>query len=246
MFADGTSHVVSEDLVVKMRLLEGKALSTSKMKDFLAEKAIDKALQNAKSYGLKKRRSSEQMATYLTKYDSTKKQYDTIINRLESMDILDDEQFIESLIQREFYEKRYGKRKLHRLLREAGIDPDIIKERLANISHDDIDENLRILFDKKRSRMRNRTVRAAMQTIIGYMANRGYDYTQAKRYVSSRKDDLKMDIDEENVLEKDYRKLLKKWSGRLKDEREMNDKIIKSLLRKGHDYEAIKKIIGRG
>ena len=246
MFSDGTSHIVSEDLVVNLRLLRGKELTGESMKTFLREKAMDEAMQKTKDYGLRKPRSVYQAETYLKCFELTPSQEKVILTRLHTMGILDDKRFIETLVDREFYEKRYGKRKLRRLLREAGIEADVVRDRLGRIPASDIEENLRILFDKKRSRMRNRTVKAAMKAIIGYMTNRGYDYARVKRYVDARRDDLDHVIDEAHVLEKDYHKLVKKWDGRMDDERKMRDKIIRSLLRKGHDYGAIKKMIDEG
>jgi SOS response regulatory protein OraA/RecX len=238
--------LVSEDLVVTYRLLQGKELTKDSYLQFRKDLMIDGFFHKAISYVLKYHKSEAETIEYLEKKECTKDEVSRIIEKLKKLNIINDEILIQSIFDVQIHQKRVGPAKLEYLLKEKGFEESLIKKTLFSIKTEDINTNLDALFQKKLISLKHQSISNAKRLAISYLYQKGYDLNMVQAYVISHQDAFPKMIDEEKGLKTEYFRLLKRLDKTELSSSQKSQKIISSLMAKGYPYKAISKILERG
>ena len=227
---------LSFDTFSNFYLYEGKEFTSKEINEIKLHN--ESQALNKYAYNLfKKGRYSEwkiREKLYLKSAD--KKQVDIVINNLKKAGLIDDTSFMNDLY--DYYSsKNYGKNKIIQAL----LDKGIFKEEIDKLSFPydkEISKAKKLLpsLENKYSKYNNAQIKSH---VYNALLSKGFDPSVAKEVSSLIKN--KNNKDELSILKKDYQlaknRLVRKYKGK-----ELNDKIISSLLLKGYKYQDILKV----
>lgn len=241
IFQDGESLELFEEMILKYHLLRSKIvldemiLEQIKL-DNLQYEAIERGLKYLAGLHTKK-----EVVTYLKKYYTHEiSQYAT--DRIASMGYLNELRYAEVYLLGAI-RKEYGPIVITKDLQEKGISTDIIETVLKQYSEEmqlDAMEQLSIKFIKNKKNKSNRQLTEELKQHLQY---RGYPLSLAKDVMLRLQSTLEH-RDEEAVLKKELEKTTRKYQQKYQG-KELNTKIIHSLLQKGYDLSKIKQALNK-
>lgn len=159
----------------------------------LEEEFIDEILKaeeeiNAYNYALsvlaRNAKSEKQLRTKMQEKGYDRQFIDNAIIRLKQQKYIDDERYSEMLINSKINNSKYGKRKIKGTLYEKGINPEIIDEKLSQISEEDELERAYNLAAKKLRTLKEEDTRKISIKLSNYLVNKGFEFSTVKKAVS--------------------------------------------------------------
>ncbi len=183
--------------------------------------------------------------------DRTRKEiYDLLVNDEDPLSIdqinklvetLENKGYINDEVYTLMYVERNGsalsKKKLVRQLRAKGIPYDMIDQHLQTITEEDELAKAKVLARKYQDGIRNRSLKEKKDMIKNKLIKNGFTFTQANEVVEQldfAEDELKENVALSSAYEKALRTYSRKYS-----EKELVNRIIQYLLRKGFNYDDI-------
>ena len=229
---------LSEDIFTSFYLYKGKELTAKEYQELISKIDNEKLLSYALRLLSDHLYSEWKIREKLYNKEASKKQVDEIVNYLKKQGFIDDNLLIEEYLEYA-NNANIGKNKIREnLLRKGIFEEDINKIRFSE--KEEINKAKRIL-PKLEKRYERYNARSQKDHIIQALVREGYDLDAALE-VSK---DLKLfdDKKEQKLLKKDYElvkaRYLRKYQGR-----ELKEKIISSLMRKGYQGKDIFRMIG--
>lgn len=218
--------------------------------DLLYKKEIDKNLYNkivndtkyyeiynkTVSYIMKNRRSEKQIKEYLNKYELSEDKIKSIINKLKSINLINDLEYCKAFINDKVYISKNGINKIRIDLLNQDIPIDVIEEELKNIDLNIINNRLEKLIQKKIFSNKKYSNYHLKQKIINEMVTLGYEKNKVIEIID---DNLR---DDDLVIRKEFNKLYTKLSSKFSGE-ELGQKIKQKLFSKGFSLEKIDNLI---
>ncbi len=236
-------YVVSEDLVVNHRLIKGKLLDETAFRIFKADYKIDTVYQKAKTLLNRYPKTVQEMRLYLEDITDSSTEINQIIDKLIKFHFLDDEQYTLLYFEHAFHLKFIGPVKITYDLKQKGISDLYLQHILARMNDASIQNNLNRLFDKKINSLSSKPKAKAMLLMKQYLYLKGYSLEDCDAFVSKRGHLFNSSEAEQGLLEKDYKKLLKRYDDSSLSDYDKKNKIVSSLMAKGYRYDTIKKYI---
>ena len=170
-----------------------------------------------------------------TKFELTSESKDQILNKLESLNLLNDAEYAKSFIKR-LNNKMLSYKVINKRLNEIGVAKEIIQDAFNTIVIDD-SENCDKKANKYYYTVRGKSSSLKKQTIISKLVNDGFSLENAKNSVE--KLDFSEDkINDNNLIKKEALKAYNKYVGKYEGS-ELRNKIFHYLINKGFDYEYI-------
>lgn len=105
------------------------------------------------------------------------------IIKLKERKYIDDERYCEMFINDKINLSKHGVRKIKEALYYKGVDREIIKEKIKNISAEDEEERAFILAEKKLSGIKEEDTRKKMAKLSNYLIGKGFEYEMVKKIV---------------------------------------------------------------
>jgi len=186
----------------------------------------------------KRMRSKKEVEDYLDKCNVTSEDKENIIKQLLNVGLIDDNRFTKAYISDHLYLSNDGPNKMRKDLEEHNISIDIIEKELSNIDEKLIYEKLIKLVNKKVKSNRKYSIYQLKQKIVLELVNLGYDQNMILECFDSQ------DINNDNILEKQYNKLYNKLSKKYSGN-ELYKKIKQSLFQKGFSVDEINDLINQ-
>ena len=229
---------LSHDIFTSFYLYKGKELSDKEYKQLVnrldSEKYLNYALRLLSNHLYTEWKIREK----LYNKEASKTQVDEVISILKKKGFIDDELFIEEYL--EYGERNnLGKNKIKENLSKKGIFQEDI-EKIRFPESKEINKAKRIL-PKLVKRYERYNARSQKDHIVQSLIREGYDLDVALEVTK----DLKL-IDEkkeQQLLKKDYQLMSNKYSRKYQG-RELREKILAGLLRKGYKGKDIYKMLG--
>lgn len=171
-FEEGQVLVLYKSDMRKWNMSEGSEVSEEAYQRVLKEVLLPRAKNHAGYYLSYRNRSIKEVITYLKG-----KHYDSIVIEdclafLHRYSYVDDYNFTRSFIKDKTNGKPYGARALHYLLRQKGIDSEMVSQVLEELGLNEV-ENCLILINK---RLKGKIVdMKERQRIYGYLQRRGFN-----------------------------------------------------------------------
>ncbi len=238
-------YIVSTDLVVEYRLLNGKELTETQFSSFERDHSIDKVYQSTLKYSLKFHKSEFETREYLRKKEVVEEFIDLVIQKLKKMKVIDDETLLQSIIEHQFERQLNGPNKVSFSLKNKGFDEALIQKGLSYIGYEKIEKNLEILMSKRLPLYRNKSIASASRMMTSFLVQKGYDLNRIQAFIIKHKSDFSDLIQEDKSIIFEYDKIKKRYSKSTENQYELQQKIIASLLSKGYAYADIKKVLER-
>ena len=235
-----TNFDISEDILVEYRLVQEKVLSKTDYKKFVIANDRDKVYQKVLHYALYKMRCTKEITDFLTKKKIPYEEQAYYLKKLRKTKILDDLKYAEIFVRESFDFGKKGPKKIMYELNKKKIDKEIYMNYINLIKPEEIEENLKNLFNKKLNSIKNKSINKATQNIKQYLVTKGYSYEQVSNYVNKSSSIIKEKISEDEIIAKDYIVAQKKY----KDSPNKRTNVISYLLRRGYNYAKIKALLG--
>ena len=169
------------------------------------------------------------------KFELTEDSINQIIDKLESLNLLNDSEYAKSFIKR-LNNKMMSYKVINKKLKEIGVTKDIIQDAFSSIVIND-SENCDKKANKYYYTVKGKSSNMKKQTIISKLVKDGFSIENAKKSVN--KLDFSDDQINDNKLIKKYAmKAYNKYVGKYKGS-ELRNKIFQFLIGKGFEYEYI-------
>lgn len=138
IFVDDTFLMGANAMVVlKMGLRVGQELSSEQLATLQQEETIQQAVDRALNFLSFRPRSREEIRRYLRKKETPLNLIDTVLERLDRLDLVNDQAFAEFWIEsRERFNPR-GAQALKNELRQKGVQRDVVDELVSNEQDDE-------------------------------------------------------------------------------------------------------------
>ena len=187
------------------------------------------------NYITRKLRSEQEIIKFIDKYNVNEKDKKTVINKLKKIELINDLNFTKAYISDHIYLSNDGPHKIKNNLLQHNILEEIIDEQLNKIEENIIIEKLKKLM-KKKIKSSKYTGYYLKRKVINDFTNLGYEQSMIIEIFDN------IDVDNNNLLKKDYEKIFKKLSIKYSKDK-LNFKIRNRLYQKGYTVDEIDNIL---
>lgn len=228
---------ISKEAYLTSYLYEGKNLSKKEIDELLEVTALSKLLNYALSLVSKRHYSERKMYEKLKAKEDNKKAIFTVIDKLKENDLLDDKAYMMDLIIWDD-ERKFGKNKIIKHLKEQGIKDELIsKARFSSSNELKKAKALLPKLDKKYSRY---AYEIKKKHIFDALINQGYEMDVARQVVGEAKKDQPKK--EKEKLKNDYLKIKRRYENKYEGY-ELKKRIYAALVNKGYKHSEIKNVL---
>lgn len=235
---DGQQFQVSEDILVRYRLLKDTELTPEKIREMKQAASLDVGFQQAVTYISYQLRTEKEVRQYLSKREIAKAQHDGIIDRLKDLKLVDDCIFSESYLRTQIRLGDKGPLVLQQKLKEKGVSETLIQEVLPMYSFEDQLEIAQRVAKKSMKKNQRKSFKESIQKTRIHLMQKGFSNDIIQEAIST----LAMEPDEEQEwagLVKEAEKTIKKLQRF--DEKTRRVKLKQRLFQKGFSYDFIQK-----
>lgn len=235
-FDNDTNLDLYEDTILKYDLLLKKDIDNKLLDEIVDYNNMEDIYFISIKYISIKIRSKKELYKYLKKKNYEDNDINTVINRLEKENIINDDIYVKSYIHDRFYLSSDGLLKIKYDLINMKIDESIINKYIEEIDREEVINKLDKLVDKKIKSIKNYSGNVLKLKLLNYFNNLGYDKSDIEYVISNKSIN-----NNENGI-KEYNKLYTKYSKKYEGY-ELEKIIMNKLYAKGYDYSEIKKDI---
>ncbi len=171
---DGNSYEFDEEVIVKYRLVKGKEITKEDLDNAINKNNIMSFYYKALNYALTYGKSQKAIYNYLKEKQLLEEDIIDIIDSLKKIKIIDDQKYIESLMET-FYRKSYGKLMIEKKLYEKMFYKEDIDYALNHLDYDAYYNGLKKLYEKIKDKYKDDNYIKNMK-IKKYLLSRGYTY----------------------------------------------------------------------
>lgn len=228
---------ITEDTLVHFMLHKDTILDQSQLENIKIFAQISDAKNRALYYLSFKQRTAKEVKTYLSQKEYDNDIIHTVIQDLQQEKWIDEQRYTESYLRQNLVTSDKGPYVLQQKLSEKGISDTIIQDELEKIDFSELIQKLcQKLVRKYQSKFPQKQLFLKIQQTL---VNKGFDYKEIKTHL----DNLILDNNEEHeeqLLEKELEKSYRKYSKKYTDY-PLKQRLIQAMLRKGFDYDSIKR-----
>lgn len=219
--------IVSENILVKYRLMKNKKITDEELIMIEKEQSIDDVMEKVLSYLSYKARTKNEIFNYLRKFNLSLDEEDLIMQKLLSNDLINDEKYGEAYVAQSIQQYK-GILLIRKKLMEVGIDEKIIDHCLSQYQEEMQKDNAFVVAKKHQQFCLKNPIKKQQEKIYQKLYSLGYP--QDIIFATIKKLDFVTDYEQ---LKKEYLAL--------KHKNIENEQIIKKLLLKGYEYQEIQK-----
>lgn len=223
---DGSDILVHEDLILKKELLLTREIDEDDVKNIEKLNNNFNAYDIAVKYITNKVRSCLEVYEYLENKEIDKAIIHEVIEKLKKQKYLDDLVFAKAFVNDRIKFSNNGPYKIKRELDEKGVSNSIIDDVLVIFDRDLEIEKLNKLVPKYVKTVRNKSYSMMQSKVCEYFTNLGYSKSLVIDILNN------IDYDDSLAREKEYNKLLKKYSKKYSGS-ELEYKIKQALYKNG-------------
>ena len=233
---DSEEIITYDNVILENNLLFKKNINKELYKKIIKDTKYYSVYNTCVRSILKRRKSKKEMLLYLDKFDIEESDKDSIIKKLEDMNLINDKEFARAYINDKIYLNKSGVNKIRNDLLNLDIDSSIIEEELSYVDSNLISDNLEKLILKKIRSNHKYSNFELKNKILKEMTNLGYNKDDIINIIDNN---IKSDDD---IIEKEfnriYNKLKTKYSGI-----ELTLKLKQKMLSKGFEMDRVNELI---
>ena len=235
-----TSIVLADEVIIKYNILYKKEIDDSLLTELTKENFKYDILNKTIKYISTKMRSKKEINKYLLRYELSDNDKKFILDKLNDMNLINDSSFASAYVYDRMNLYHDGPNKIKKDLLSHKIDLSIIEEELSKINNNDIYAKLERQIIKKINHNTKYNKTELKRKIEHEFINLGYDLYMIDEIF----DNNFVSINEDELIEKDYKKLYSKYSTKY----EINKLITvikQKLYQKGYSIEDINNIVNK-
>ena len=237
LLMDDNSFVITYDeVILKYNLLSNKNISDQLFLKLSKDNNYYDVYNKTIKYISVKMRSLKEINDYLKKYNLTKTELKSIINKLKEIGFINDENYTKAYINDSFNLTKKGPLLIKKELLKHDINETLIDEYLSKITKIEYQDKIDKLILKKIKSNNKYSNYILKQKLIKELINLGYNYD----LIIDRIDYLL--INDFEILNKEFDRVYKKYVDKLNNN-ELNYKIKQYLLKKGFDIGKINELL---
>ncbi|QMS84301.1 RecX family transcriptional regulator [Candidatus Xianfuyuplasma coldseepsis] len=233
-------HVVSMHFIYTHHLEIGQELPTAFYRQLVQENEYDQLYNKALHFISYQMRTISEVKKHLGKSTSDESVIQTIVDRLKKDHYINDATYVKEYVSEKLEYDIIGPIKIKEKLIQKGIHYDLIDSELQRYTEtleyakmeDFIRKDIRYTIKKP--------YRKYIESLKRKAINRGFHLHVIDSAIVSFKDDILEQIDDRELLQKEYCFLRKTHDIDHYDDRQ---KLIQKLLRKGFNYDRIKELL---
>jgi len=223
--------ILYEEVVIKHNLLYKKEVSN--LDEIIKDNYYYEIYNVSLKYINKKIRSHEELKVYLLNKDYDINIIESVLSKLKSINVLNDELYCKSYINDKLYLTKYGIGKIKNDLLNQKINIDLIDKSITSEMIEYSDNKFNKLLDKYIKAHKNKSKNELRNKVFTYFINLGYDYEVIKEKFNL------FEIKVSSVdIKKEYDKLYKKYKNKYKGY-ELDNYIKNRMYQKGFSFEEI-------
>jgi regulatory protein len=237
ILSDNTSLSFYDDTIIHYNLLSNKVFNDEEFKEIVIYNNSIKGYYEAIKYLSYKLRTNAEVKDKLIKLGIEEKVIDKIISRLEREGYINNDLYIKSFINDQISLTLNGPNKIRISLKKLGFNDSDINKYLDNISDTVWSNKVKLVIEKKIKSNHNLSKQRLILNIKQELSRLGYDNS----IINKNNYDINV-MDEQDILEKEYLKELKKLSRKFEGS-QLHTKLKYNLYKKGFSMSDIEKII---
>ncbi|GAA3024078.1 recombination regulator RecX [Tetragenococcus solitarius] len=233
---------VSEDLLVRFRLLKGSELTAEKLAEVKEQASYDYGLQEALNYISYQLRTEKETRTYLQKKEVPLEDRHKIVARLKELGVINDQTYAKSYVRTQIRLSDKGPSSLRQQLIKKGVKEAFISEAMELYTPELQAEIAGRTAAKGLKKIRGKSYRETIQKLRLNLIKKGFNSDVVQQAI----DQLDYEIDETKeweILQKEGQKLLQK--DHTKDLAKRKMKIKQKLYQKGFPTDLIQQFIDK-
>ena len=187
-------------IVLQMGLKVGQVLTSEQLVQLRSEELLQQAVDRALNYLSFRPRSREEVRRYLKKKETPPELIDTVLERLDRLDFVNDRAFATFWIEsREHFNPR-GSNVLKNELRMKGVDREVVDELVS----DEQDEERALIAGRKKAaslvRLPTMDYKTFRTRLSSFLQRRGFGFGVTTHTVKALWEELKNDVIDEDEL----------------------------------------------
>lgn len=231
---DNSTIVTYDSVILNNNLLYDQTLDSEKMIEINIENNFYDIYNNVLKYVSKKVRSEKEINDYIDKFEIEPKRKNDLINKLKNDGIINDVNYTKAYIHDRMMFSNDGPFKIKEELLKVNIDSNIIDDEFSKVDmsiFDDKCEKIILKKIKSNSKYSNSVLKRKISNELFLL---GYSISNIDLYFDN--------MDNSNILGKEYSKLYQKLSIKYNDE-ELSNILFQKLYNKGFNKEDIWNLI---
>ncbi|WP_165003325.1 MULTISPECIES: recombination regulator RecX [unclassified Enterococcus] len=238
--SEGESLRVSEDILVRYRLLKGQELEEETVQEIKKSSGFDFGFQQAMNYLSYQLRSEKEIRTYLKEKEIELEDRNKIVARLKELQLVDDLVYGESYVRTNMRLSDKGPKKLGQQMQQKGLKPEIIEQALSQYTFEDQVETARQAAEKAFGKNHGKSQKELLRKIQQMLMTKGFTQDVIQQAMTT----LPQEADQEEEYDFLVKQGEKLWRKNLRFEpRKRNLKVKQSLYQKGFDLDMIQRFI---
>jgi len=234
IFDNDLSLKLYDDVIVKYNLLSNKILDDKLLSEITEYNAYLIGYYKSIKYIMKKLRSEKEVRTFLEKMDIKKSDIDKIILKLRKDGYINESNYLKAYINDQINLTLNGPDKIKDSLKKLGFTHEEIDDYLDEFNSEWYNR-IEKLISKKIKLNHNLGKNKLKTKIINDLVNMGYKKYDIINILDG------YEIIDTNILEKEYKKALRKFEVKYKDN--LDYKIKDYLYKKGFDLSEIERVM---
>ncbi len=225
------TFLLFDETILKYNILVGKDINEVLLKEIITyNKVMDSYLKILKKLKTKLR-SKKEVTQLLKKEELAEDSINIILEKLEKINLVNDDKYIKAFISDRLNLSLDGPKKILNDLYNKGINKDKIALELDLTPKEVWQLRVDKIISKKIKSNHKYSSNELKNKLKVYLYNLGYENIF-----------INLNIDDNEVLKKEYDKYLKKYQRKYYDEKVIKQKVFESLYKKGFKKDEIKNI----
>jgi regulatory protein len=179
---DKLKLIISGESLLASGINVGQTLTDNELKDIDNLTKTNDLYSRSLKYISIRVRSEGEVRQYLKRKSASDEQIKTIVSRLKSLDLINDETFARAFIHDRMLQSPSSKRKITFELRKKQIAESVIEQSLKNDQISDIDSLNRLIESKRRQSKYNDDLK-----LMQYLVRVGFNYSDVKDAIKNSK-----------------------------------------------------------
>lgn len=245
LYADGSFLcTVDEEIIYYHNLSKGKIIDGEEVIKISEESLGKKAFNQGVYYLSIKMRTEKEVIKYLQNKDYSSKIINSTIDKLKGYGYIDDDNYAVLFIKSRI-NSGYTRKKIYYKLNEKGINETKVIEFLNEFYPDTLEQNnLTKEMNKLNLKYKNLPFRDKTVKITQSLMGKGYKIEDITGFI----DKVITEENNDDHFKGRLIKLVDEYTAKYKKKgyssREIKQRVMQSLYRKGYDYDTIKKYVG--
>lgn len=231
---DNSTIITYDSVILNNNLLYDQTLDSEKIDKISKENTYYDIYNDVLKYVSKKIRSEKEILDFLSKYELDDKKKNTLIEKLKNDGIINNINYTKAYIHDRMMLSNDGPLKIKEELLKAGIDNNIIDDEFENIDMSIFDDKCEKIILKKIKANNKYSSNILKRKISNELFLLGYNTSNIDNYFNN--------MDNSNILDKEYSKLYQKFSIKYQAE-ELKNILFQKLYSKGFNKEDIWNLI---